>query len=152
VKWMSALLITLLPTQGMACSCIPIEDLSPSQLAKTLRDYPIVVRAGVASTEYPAACRIAPLRWFTRLFSERTVEVRHTLAVKSVIKGKPTKRLTVVQEQWIDYAGCVAPTEAACEINFKVTDDLWILRPSGTGTFRRANLCSSMIVIDAMAR
>lgn len=151
MKTLLAALIALQPAQALACMCVPIEDATPREVTKLLRDHPVIVKARIASTDYPLACRIAPLRWFTTLFLDRTVEVRHHLSVTGVIKGKAARRLTVVQNQWVDYGGCVAGSEVSCEISLRTSEDLWILKPAGKSAFKRAGWCASRAIIEVLA-
>jgi hypothetical protein len=148
---MAILMIGSFPAEAVACSCIPSEDLSPRQIAASVRQYPVIVKATVVRTEYPAVCRIAPLRWYAALTGDRSAMVKHVLSVKTVFSGKVGRRLVVADDQWVTYRGCYAAGSAACGIDTKPGPDLWVLRTSPDKMFRRADLCTNYVILDRLA-
>lgn len=150
--FISMFMICGLPTDAIACSCIPSEDLSPRQIAESVRQYPVIVEAAIVSTDYPAVCRIAPLRWYAALTGDQSAIVKYTLAVKAAVSGKVGKRIVVAEEQWVTYRGCYAAGGAACGIDAKPGLDLWVLRLSPDKMFRRAGLCTNYVILDTLAK
>jgi len=150
LSFMTMWMIVGLPADAIACSCIPSEDLSPRQIAASVRQYPVIVKASVVRTEYPAVCRIAPLRWYAALTGDRSAVVKHTLSVKTVFSGKVGKRLVVADDQWLTYRGCYAAGGAACGVDTKPGPDLWVLRSSPDKMFRRADLCTNYVILDRL--
>lgn len=100
----------------------------------------------------PGLCSFAPSRWYQIIFSDRYVPVRYELAVKHVVAGKSASKIIVVQDEWVDFQGCHASSESACQITAKKTEDLWILSRAKDGTYRRANLCTTSLIVEAWSR
>ncbi len=135
-----------------ACSCIPIEALTAEKISAEMRKYPVLIAGKVKSIEKPAICRIALLRWAHVLFSSRDIPVKYQVTVTRSLLGKTGRNITVIQDQWVDFSGCHAGSEVSCDITFRNTEALWVLKPAEEGAYRRAGLCLSSVVLDALTR
>jgi len=139
----------LFPVTALACSCLSAANLSPQQIAAVLQQYPYVVRASVISTEEPLQCRLAPVRWLYAA-AGAGAQIRHTLKIRSTLRGPELGSAVVVQEHIVDFQACHTFGSAGCDPSFAPGQDVWALRRIRKGTLERAPMCTEGLVREVL--
>lgn len=148
-RWVSAVL-SLTSSSAFACSCIGMSELKVEDLQSELRRYPVVVEGRVVSTDAPFVCRIAPLRWIAMIWID-DVQVTHAVEVRGVAAGKVDRELKVVEKQTLEFGGCEPTPGTMCGPVFGEDWEWLVLGTNSDGTYFKADLCSSQVVLDALA-
>lgn len=121
------IIVAAAPTTAVACSCGYPEDMTNRQLRYIVQSLPLVAYGRVYATTYPAACRIAPLRWVNAVIGRRA-PVTYKLALRKIVWGKSPRNIEVVQYQQVGWAECHPLGDAACQPKLPTGDTLWPLR------------------------
>jgi hypothetical protein len=134
---------------SLACSCAYPETLSTAQRRAAMNELSVVGSGRIYVIEYPAACQIAPLRWFNATIGRR-VPVVHKLLLRKVLWGRSTRMVDVVQYQKATWSSCKPLGSAACEPKLPLGDALWPLRRSSNGAQAYAGRCGIMLATYAL--
>lgn len=148
-RWFSAVL-GLTSSSAVACSCIGMSELKVEDLQSELRRYPAVVEGRVVSTDAPFVCHIAPLRWIAMIWTD-DVQVTHAVEVRAVVAGKVGRDLKVVEKQTLEFGGCESTPGTMCGPVFGEDWEWLVLGTNSDGTYFKADICSSQVVLDALA-
>lgn len=78
------------------------------------------------------------------------MEVRHTIAVRSTIRGESFATAVVVQQLTMGLDGCRPNGAGACDPAFSTTEDVWAVRRLADGTFERASSCTERLIREIL--
>lgn len=138
------MMLALQPAIAVACSCARPQTLTERQLRYIAKDMTLVAHGRVTAVRYPAACRIAPLRWAYALTGSRH-KVVYSVAIRRTLWGRPVATTEVVQYQIAETDGCKPLGSAACEAALPRGDTLWVLRRTPDGEQRYAGRCGLLL-------
>lgn len=144
-----ALAAILSSSASLACSCAYPETLSAGQLRTAMNDLSAVGYGRIYAIEYPAACRIAPLRWFNAAIGRRAPFV-YKLLFRKMLWGRSARMVDVVQYQQVTWSSCEPLGSAACQPKLPTGDALWPLRRWANGEHTYAGRCGVMLVTYAL--
>ena len=139
-----AMILVMLSSAAVACSCARPEDLTERQLRYAMRDLSLIARGRVVAVRYPLGCRIAPIRWAYSLMEAR-LPVTYSIAISETLWGRPVATAYVVQWQVADWDACKPLGSAACEPVLPRGDALWVLKRMPNGEQRYAGRCGLML-------
>ncbi len=139
-----AFVATAAPTTALACSCGYPEEMTPAQLRTMMNRLSVIGYGRIAAIAYPAACRIAPLRWINSAMGRRA-PVTYRIAFRKIVWGRSARTVDVVQYQQVDWSRCRPLGDAACEPSLPAGDALWPLRRSEEGSLAYAGRCGVML-------
>jgi hypothetical protein len=144
-----AIAATVSSSASMACSCAYPETLSAKQIRSGMKGLSVVGYGSVSAIQYPAGCKIAPLRWINVAFGRR-VPVVHKLRFQKILWGRSAQTVDVVQYQMATWSSCKPLGGPACEPKLPWGDALWPLRRLPHGENRYAGRCEIMLAMYAL--